>query len=66
MSVQLFLERLKQMSHSKLVSSVLTLTVQIQGILIESSFVHDIKGHIYLEREMKMNFQGPLLQKSGS
>lgn len=66
-SVQLFLEHLKQMSHGKLISSVeplAALTVQVQGILIETSFIHNIKGHIYLQREMKMDSQGPILQKN--
>lgn len=43
---------LKQMAHGPLIASVgscVTLTIQVEGILIESGIVHNTKGHIHLK-----------------
>lgn len=43
---------LKQMTHGPLIAPVgssVTLTVQVQGILIKSTIVHNTKGHIHLK-----------------
>lgn len=43
---------LKQVSHGPLIAFVGssdTLTIQVQGILIKSTFIHNAKGHTHLK-----------------
>lgn len=42
---------LKKMTHGHLIAFVIrpvTLTVQVQGVLVKAAFKHDIKGHAHL------------------
>lgn len=42
---------LKQVTHGHLIAFVIrpvTLTVQVQGVLIKATVIHDIKGHAHL------------------
>lgn len=43
---------LKQMTHGPLIASVesaVTRTIQVEGVLIKSTFIHNVKGHSYLK-----------------
>lgn len=41
----------KQMTHGHLIAFVIrpaTLTIQVQGVLIQATVIHDTKGHFHL------------------